>query len=64
MGDQLIKLSPPFRIADRSSGSFLLEIVSLDAGVGLVWLMDIIFLNSENEGVGTGTIQLIMNKSR
>ena len=63
-GDQLAKLSPPFGIASRSSGSFLLEIVSLDEGVGLAWLMEIVFLTAENEGVGTETIQLIMNKSK
>jgi hypothetical protein len=62
IGDQLAKLIPPFAIAPNRAGSFLLELQSLKEDVGLVWLLEVAFLDSSGKSVTTDIFQLIMSK--
>lgn len=60
VGDQVAKFVPPFSVSPKRAGSFLLEVASITEGIGMAWLLDIVFVNSNGKSVSTGTFQLIM----
>lgn len=60
-GDQEFSLVPPFRIAPRAFGSFLIQLKTNKKDIGLCWLMKAYFITSMEEGgVSTEEFQLIM----